>query len=72
MFTDPARMVLVAALVLLSVSVALERLARIRFPFSAYLRYLWVFLLCFGGAELYSPKIAVWVLAALCFGALRE
>jgi phosphatidate cytidylyltransferase len=38
----------------------------------AYLQYLWVYFLVFSAAELFSFTAAVWILAAVCFVALRE
>lgn len=38
----------------------------------AYLKHLWVYFLVFTVAELFTFAIAVWILAAVCFVALRE
>ncbi|MFC1657701.1 hypothetical protein ACFL2P_03940 [Candidatus Moduliflexota bacterium] len=38
----------------------------------AYLRYLWVYFLVFCAAEFFSITAAVWILAVVCFVALRE
>jgi phosphatidate cytidylyltransferase len=38
----------------------------------AYLRYLWVYFLVFCAAELFSLAAGVWILAIVCFVALRE
>jgi len=59
-------------LAVLTLVVVLERLTRIRFPIDCYFRYVWAFFLFFGVAELVSLEVAVWILAILCFLALRE
>lgn len=38
----------------------------------AYLRHLWVFFLMFAVAEVVSFKVAIWILAPMCFVGLRE
>jgi len=54
----------------------LYRLARVRlrqrFPFDSYLCYTWLFFLCFALVELVSLQVGIWVLAIICFSALRE
>jgi phosphatidate cytidylyltransferase len=59
-------------LAVLTLVVVLERVTRIRFPIDRYFRYVWAFFLVFGVAELVSLEVAVWILAILCFLALRE
>ena len=59
-------------LAVLTLVVVLERATRIRFPIDCYFRYVWAFFLVFGIAELVSLEVAVWILAILCFLALRE
>ena len=54
--------------VLALIKVALKR----RYPMDIYVSYLWVFFLVFVIAEIHSFDLAVWVLAGLCFAALRE
>ncbi len=43
-----------------------------RFPFDSYLSYTWLFFLCFALIELVSFQVGIWILAAICFSALRE
>lgn len=43
-----------------------------RFPFDSYLCYTWLFFLCFTAIELISIQVGIWVLAVICFSALRE
>jgi phosphatidate cytidylyltransferase len=68
----PERLGLIGGLVTLSVMAALKRFARLRSPVLGYTQYLWLFLLAFVVGDLYSIRLGVWVLAVLCFAALRE
>lgn len=56
----------------LSFLVLLKRVFRISFPLGSYIHYLWTFFLIFTVSELISIKVAIWILAVLCFTALRE
>ncbi len=70
--SDPATTTLLAALLALSLLAAVARFGNVRIPGGAYAQYLWVFFLTFAVAELVSFRVAVWILAALSFVALRE
>ena len=50
----------------------LKRIFKIKFTYDSYLNYLWTFSLIFAVSEAISFKIAIWILALLCFVALRE
>jgi phosphatidate cytidylyltransferase len=69
---EPSVAVVVGLFGLLSLVALATRAARLRFPFDSHLSYLWVFFLVFGVAEVFSFTAAVWILAAVCFLALRE
>ncbi len=56
----------------LTLLVLARRPLGIRPPASVYLPYLWTFFLVFTLAELVSFKVGIWVLAVVCFLALRE
>ncbi|MHC4513570.1 MAG: phosphatidate cytidylyltransferase [Planctomycetota bacterium] len=67
-----ANLAICGILAVLTLVVILERAKRIRLPIDCYFRYVWAFFLVFGIAELVSLEVAVWILAVLCFLALRE
>jgi phosphatidate cytidylyltransferase len=67
-----ANLAICGILAVLTLVVILERVRRIRLPIDCYFRYVWAFFLVFGIAELVSLEVAVWILAVLCFLALRE
>ncbi len=50
----------------------IKTLIKKRFPFDSYLCYTWLFFLCFALVELVSFQVGIWVLAVICFSALRE
>jgi len=50
----------------------LKYFTRLRFPMDTYVSYLWIYFLVFTIAEVKSFTLAIWILAALCFAALRE
>jgi len=56
----------------LTLYVAAGLLAGRRLPAGCYLRYVWFFLCCFAITELLGFSVAIWMLALLCFWALRE
>jgi phosphatidate cytidylyltransferase len=45
---------------------------KLRFPMDTYVFYLWIYFLIFTISEVQSFNLAIWVLAALCFVALKE
>jgi phosphatidate cytidylyltransferase len=57
---------------LLSFLLIVKRVVKFRFPYDSYLNYLWAFSLIFAVSEAVSFEIAIWILAFLCFMALRE
>jgi phosphatidate cytidylyltransferase len=67
-----SQIVLVAGFLALSLFALLRNRLRLPAPVHIYLPYLWAFFLAFTLAELVTVQIWVWVLAALCFLALRE
>lgn len=69
---EPATMTLLAILMALSVLAAVGRFSSFRVPGGAYAQPLWIFFLTFAVAELFSFRVAVWILAILSFVALRE
>jgi phosphatidate cytidylyltransferase len=66
---DLALLVLLAALSLLLV---LRKAAKFHLPLGSYTACLWTFSLMLCLSELVSFRIAIWILALLCFVALRE
>ena len=72
MFSETSQIVLVGFFAALSVAVLIR--GRLRFPAAVgvYLPYLWMFFLAFTLAALVAVEIWIWVLAVLCFLALRE
>jgi phosphatidate cytidylyltransferase len=56
----------------LSVLALIERTGRLRWPRAASIPYLWTLFLVFTVAEFVSFRIAIWILALLCFAALKE
>lgn len=72
MVLDAPQLTLVAFLAGLSVCSLLRRQLRLPFTVAIYLPYLWAFTLAFTVAQLVSATAGLWILAALCFIALRE
>ncbi len=72
MFLQASQIVLVASFLILSLLGLLRTRLRLPLPVQIYLPYIWTFFLVFTLAELVAVKIWIWVLAALCFLALRE
>lgn len=64
--------VLYAILLILTIPLLLKRLGRFSFPLDSYLQYLWGFFLVLTLSELVSFRLAIWVLAIMCFVSLRE
>lgn len=67
-----ADMALPALLAALSIILVVTKVAKIDLPMGSYATCLWTFLLMLTLSELVSFRIAVWILALLCFVALRE
>lgn len=72
MFSDLRTVAVLIIFMGLSVLALVKRAAGIGCRAEAYLRYLWTFFLIFTVAEAVSFKVAVWILAPLCFVGLRE
>lgn len=64
--------VLVGICAILTVYRVVKTVVKRRFPFDSYLCYTWLFFLCFTAIELISIQVGIWVLAVICFSALRE
>jgi len=56
----------------LSLLVFIKYILRLPARVEAYLKHLWVYFLIITAAELTGFKVSVWILAAVCFVALRE
>jgi len=72
MFSDMPKTTVVLIFLCLSLFSILKRIFKIKFTYDSYLNYLWTFSLIFAVSEAISFKIAIWILALLCFVALRE
>lgn len=72
MFSDMPKTTVVLIFLCLSLFSILKRIFKIKFTYDSYLNYLWTFFLVFAVSEAISFKIAIWILALLCFVALRE
>jgi phosphatidate cytidylyltransferase len=72
MFSDILKVFVVLIFLALSLFILFKKLFKIRFTYDSYLNYLWTFSLIFAVSEAVSFKIAIWILAFLCFMALRE
>jgi len=72
MFSDLSKAVIALIFLVLSVLALLKKVAKVRFLRGIYINYLWTFFLIFTVSEFLSFKAAIWILAILCFIALRE
>jgi phosphatidate cytidylyltransferase len=72
MFSDISSVVIVLIFLALSLFLLFKKIFKFRFPYDSYLNYLWTFSLIFAVSEAVSFEIAIWILAFLCFMALRE
>ncbi|MCJ7629700.1 MAG: phosphatidate cytidylyltransferase [Longimicrobiales bacterium] len=72
MVLQASQIVLVGFFLGLSLLALLRARIRLPAPVGIYLPYLWTFFLAFTLADLVTPKLWIWVLAALSFLALRE
>lgn len=63
---------LIAVFVALSLAVAARRFAGSWVPLGSYVNYTWVFFLSLTAAEFVSFTAGIWIMALLCFWALRE
>jgi phosphatidate cytidylyltransferase len=71
-FTEPQRAAVAILFLGLSLVLVLQWATGRGRRIATYLQYLWGFLLVLSVAELVSFTLAVWILAGLCFLALRE
>ena len=69
---DPSTAIIIIVFLVLATVALLRRLTRLQFPMDSYVAYLWIYFLVFTVAELRSLNLAIWILAVLCFLALRE
>jgi len=72
MFSDTLKVFVILIFLALSLFLLLKKTFKIRFPYDSYVSYLWAFSLIFAVSETVSFEIAIWILAGLCFMALRE
>lgn len=72
MFSDMPKTTVLLIFLCLSLFSILKRIFKIKFTYDSYLNYLWTFSLMFAVSEAISFKISIWILALLCFVALRE
>ncbi len=72
MFSDISTAIIILIFLTLSLFLLLKKLFKFRFAYDTYLNYLWTFSLIFAVSEAVSFEIALWILAFLCFMALRE
>lgn len=72
MFSDMPKTIVLLIFLCLSLFSILKRIFKIKFTYDSYLNYLWTFSLMFAVSEAISFKISIWILALLCFVALRE
>lgn len=72
MIYDASQVTLLFLLAILSVFALLRKRLGLPFTVAIYLPYLWTFAFVFAMAEFASFEIGIWILAALCFFALRE
>jgi len=63
---------LIGIAVALTLYAAAGLVVKKRPPAAYYLRYVWFFFCCIAVAELIGFSVAIWILALLCFWALRE
>jgi phosphatidate cytidylyltransferase len=72
MFSDISTAVIILIFLTLSLFLLLKKIFKFHFAYDSYLNYLWTFSLIFAVSEVVSFEIAIWILAFLCFVALRE
>jgi len=72
MLSDTARVVIILIFLVISGFILIKKFIKFHFPYDSYLNYLWTFSLIFAVSEVVSFEIAIWILAFLCFMALRE
>ena len=72
MFSDISKVLVILIFLAISLFLLFTKIFKIRFPYKSYINYLWTFSLIFAASEVISFGIAIWILAALCFMALRE
>lgn len=72
MFSDMPKTTVLLIFLCLSLFSILKRIFKIKFTYDSYFNYLWTFSLMFAVSEAISFKISIWILALLCFVALRE
>ena len=72
MFTAGSTIAILVIFAAFTILAAIRKLSDIRFPLDGCVPYLWSFFFVLVVAELGRFEIAIWILAVLCFFALRE
>lgn len=72
MFSETSQVAVAVTLLVLTLGALLRRVVPVSRPVAIYLPYLWTFFLFFTLSEFVSFQLGIWVLAGLCFLALRE
>ena len=72
MFGELPKLTIIVVFLILTLLYAIKFILRKEIPFASYINYLWIYFLIFSVAEIFSFKVAVWILAILCFWSLRE
>jgi phosphatidate cytidylyltransferase len=71
-FSDISKVLVIVIFVTLSLFLLFTKIFKIQFPYKSYINYSWTFFLIFAASETVSFVLAIWILAVLCFMALRE
>ncbi|UCC39091.1 MAG: hypothetical protein JSV96_14990 [Candidatus Aminicenantes bacterium] len=72
MFTDISKTIVILIFLAFSLFLLFKKIFKIRFRYDSYINYMWTFSLIFAASEAVSFELAIWILAFLCFMALRE
>ena len=72
MFSEISKAAIILMFLVLSVLALLKRVTKVSVLRGLYINYLWTFFLIFTVSEFLSFNVAIWILAILCFVALRE
>jgi len=72
LFRDITQIVILSIFVFISLLLIVKFLLKRPIPYSKHLNYLWIFFLFFCVSAFFSFSLGIWVLAFLCFWALRE
>jgi phosphatidate cytidylyltransferase len=72
MSMDAPRATFLIAFLLLTVLFAVGKATHMRLPLRGHVPYIWLCFLSLGVCEFFSFKVGIWILAVLCFVALKE